>query len=355
VARAEAEAEVARVAGTGSPALRDWTLRLFETSPVGPLGTGLALVGAYLALATAFRALAHALAPAASLASPAFRWEVVTGLLIALPLALNARARRAALSDLRDLSRHLDAGEAELARLGGEIADAPAAGLAWASGTSVAVMVLVVLFDPAIWGGAARPGALDPWLYLAIARNAASAYAFGRMLALEAALTRGYRRLAGRVRIDLFDPEALAPFGRKGQRSAFAWILYSSCVSLFFFGGQPSTINGLVLVLVLAVVVAAFALPLSRLRARILAAKRAEIRRLDLELARERAALLAGSAPAPGRVADLVAWRTLVEAVREWPIGAPTLVRSGLFVLVGIGSWLGGAVVERLLEAALPH
>jgi hypothetical protein len=32
----------------------------------------------------------------------------------------------------------------------------------------------------------------------------------------------------------------------------------------------------------------------------------------------------------------------------------PTLLRSGLFVLFGIGSWLGGALVERLLEAALP-
>jgi hypothetical protein len=40
--------------------------------------------------------------------------------------------------------------------------------------------------------------------------------------------------------------------------------------------------------------------------------------------------------------------------VPEWPVTLPTLLRSGLFVLIGIGSWLGGALVERMLEAVLP-
>jgi hypothetical protein len=36
-------------------------------------------------------------------------------------------------------------------------------------------------------------------------------------------------------------------------------------------------------------------------------------------------------------------------------VSPPTLARSGFFVLLGVGSWLGGAVVERLLEALLPR
>jgi len=94
------------------------------------------------------------------------------------------------------------------------------------------------------------------------------------------------------------------------------------------------------------------ALPLARLRARIAAAKRAELLVVNGLLADARAKLVGGAGSA-GRVADLVAWRALTLGVREWPVDAGTLARSALFVLLGLGSWLGGAVVDRLLDAAL--
>jgi hypothetical protein len=191
-------------------------------------------------------------------------------------------------------------------------------------------------------------------LYWALFHNGAAGYAVGRMLAMEGALTRGYARIAERVAIDLLDAEPLLPLARKGQRSVLLWILLSSCLSLFFFGGDPAAINAFVLALALCVAVSAFALPLSRVRARIAAAKRAEIGRLNDALREERERLLGADPAQAGRVADLVAWRGLVEGVAEWPVTLPTLLRSGLFVLIGIGSWLGGALVERLLEALLP-
>ena len=108
------------------------------------------------------------------------------------------------------------------------------------------------------------------------------------------------------------------------------------------------------LVLLLGVAAAAFLLPLSRVRARIVAAKRAEIARVNRALREERASALEGVPARDGRVADLVAWRSLLEGVAEWPVTLPILLRSALFVLIGIGSWLGGALVERSLEALLP-
>jgi hypothetical protein len=39
--------------------------------------------------------------------------------------------------------------------------------------------------------------------------------------------------------------------------------------------------------------------------------------------------------------------------VREWPFDAPTLARFLLYVAIPLGSWIGGAPVERLLGAAL--
>jgi hypothetical protein len=39
--------------------------------------------------------------------------------------------------------------------------------------------------------------------------------------------------------------------------------------------------------------------------------------------------------------------------VREWPFDAPSLARFSFYLLIGLGSWLGAAAVERLLDAAL--
>lgn len=338
----------------GSPLCSDWTLRAFEASPVAPVWTGLALVAAFVLLAGLVRAVASGLDLPSARAPLPWIWELVNGLVIATPLTLNAYARRGALRDLRELRGILDVDEAEFSRWRAATSSAPAAWLAVASGASVLVMLGVVLFDPSIWGSRARPGPRDPVLYWTLLHNAAGAYAFGRMLALEGALTRGYSRIAERVRIDLLDPEPLAPLARKGQRSVLLWILLSSGLSLFWFGGDPAVINAFVLALALGVAATAFALPLARVRTRIAAAKRAEIGRVNRALAGERASLLAGEAAQPGRIADLAAWRALVEAVPEWPVTLPTLLRSGLFVLIGIGSWLGGALVERILEAVLP-
>ena len=75
---------------------------------------------------------------------------------------------------------------------------------------------------------------------------------------------------------------------------------------------------------------------------------------LRAEIRRDEARLLRGKAASqPGRVADLVAHEGRIQAVREWPFDAPSLMRFSLYLGVGAGSWLGAALVERLLSAAL--
>jgi hypothetical protein len=39
--------------------------------------------------------------------------------------------------------------------------------------------------------------------------------------------------------------------------------------------------------------------------------------------------------------------------VSTWPFDTGTLVRFGFIIAMATGSWLGGALVERLLGAAL--
>jgi hypothetical protein len=54
-----------------------------------------------------------------------------------------------------------------------------------------------------------------------------------------------------------------------------------------------------------------------------------------------------------GRLADAIAWEARVASLRDWPIEAPTLLRLALFVAIGLGSWVGAALVEKLLGRVL--
>jgi hypothetical protein len=102
-----------------------------------------------------------------------------------------------------------------------------------------------------------------------------------------------------------------------------------------------------------ALVAAATALlsPLRGARRAIQAAKRDELARNEDALRRARAELEA--ARAPGVVADLVAWRTLVSDLPEWPLDAPTLRRFILYLAIPVGSWVGGALVDQFVEVVL--
>ena len=97
-------------------------------------------------------------------------------------------------------------------------------------------------------------------------------------------------------------------------------------------------------------------LPLVGVRNNIVRVKRAELERLRKEIREEGEPALgpaaAKSNPSP-RLANLIAYYQLVESTREWPADAANLLRFLLYLMLGLGSWLGGAVVERVLDSAL--
>jgi hypothetical protein len=89
---------------------------------------------------------------------------------------------------------------------------------------------------------------------------------------------------------------------------------------------------------------------------RIRDAKREELDRVRLRLRSARRELLAGSTGAARAAAELpalLAYETRIETVSAWPFDTPTLLRFGALTLLASGSWLGGALVERLLDVAL--
>jgi hypothetical protein len=44
---------------------------------------------------------------------------------------------------------------------------------------------------------------------------------------------------------------------------------------------------------------------------------------------------------------------TQSEDVPEWPLDSPSFVRFAPYLPIPIGSWLGGALVERLVDAVV--
>ena len=67
------------------------------------------------------------------------------------------------------------------------------------------------------------------------------------------------------------------------------------------------------------------------------------------------AALDAGreSAESASRLPGLIAYERRIVEVSEWPFDARSLGRVALYVLIPLASWVGGALVERLVDAAL--
>ena len=71
-----------------------------------------------------------------------------------------------------------------------------------------------------------------------------------------------------------------------------------------------------------------------------------------MQIDAQRRAVLEGQPDAAelARLPGLLALESRLEAVREWPFDTSSLARFGLYLLIGLGSWIGAAMVERLID-----
>lgn len=179
----------------------------------------------------------------------------------------------------------------------------------------------------------------------------------GRLLLAYGVEGRRVAALAERIgEIDLFDPSAFGAFARYGLRSALLFLVLIAILSLLLtnqgFGPLIALYGAGCLYFGAQVALR----PVRPVHERIVAAKREELARVRAEIRRDRetvAALADGSQAAATRLPGLLAWEQRVESVREWPFDAPMLMRFVLYLVIPLGSWLGGALVERVLGRVL--
>ena len=168
------------------------------------------------------------------------------------------------------------------------------------------------------------------------------------------------RRLArvGReqLHVDLLDLETLAPFARHGLQGALLFM--GSLAILALLAVDWDARPGLPLIISASLLFSAglgivtLVLPVRGAHAAIRDVKREELAACNAAIHARRAALAQDVDTGPP-LQELFAWRHFVEGVREWPFDASTLTRFLLYLAIPLGSWLGGAMVERAVDAAL--
>jgi hypothetical protein len=189
-------------------------------------------------------------------------------------------------------------------------------------------------------------------------QNALFTWLLARTIAHDLGVSRALSRAAeSHAAIELFDLTPLAPLAGRGLQSALLIVLAISFFSLLLGTGDPSPLVPVTQTATVLLAAFALALPSLGVRRRVRAAKRDELARLSAELRAIRARGVATEGPKgweiESRLATLLALKQHAGAAREWPFDLGTLGRFLLYAVIGVGSWLGAATVERVLDLLL--
>jgi len=326
-----------------------------------PIRLGIAIFVAYLVCHWTFDGVVELFWGFPATEQPAWRsdlwWpDLVNAALIGfIPAAL--RFTRIGIErDLESLHPRMSGSDAELSALREEFTGPGGWSTRAASLSGISIGIGLTYLDPSI-SHAAERSLSDPLFLWALLRTSIFVWLVMHLINTDFRTTRLYF-LLGRdhMIVDLLDDHSLAPLAQRGQRSVLTWALFSSLFSLFWLGDSAAQANVILLVLALMVATIAYFVPLQAVRKKILAAKQLELDRLRAEIRIESRSLNTESEEARDtspRLANLVSYYQLIDAASEWPIDATNIVRLALYLVLGVGSWLGAAFVERLVDGIL--
>ncbi len=334
--------------------MRTWNDRFFEAVPIAPAWVGAALAAVLLAGFLAGVVISGELN---EFMRADEHWWRTRNARLALLLAVLAGylpvARR--YESLRAARCLVELREAGFFDRSAPVPQMGRASLAGGLGLlAVPVTALLVDRDPSLYlqSGYWQAATLFIWPV-----GAANAWNLGTLLASVHAHARHFSGLARESNsFHLLRLQSFRPFARYGLGCVLLWSIALALWALNLIDRGFAASVALIAVVAAAGAAVALWLPLRGVRSRIRSEKELELRRIDQALAGD-AGAMANSAvrswPSPLGLADLLAYRSFVEGLREWPLDAPTLTRFTLYVGIPIGSWLGGALVERAVDALL--
>ena len=154
-------------------------------------------------------------------------------------------------------------------------------------------------------------------------------------------------------RIDLFQVEALAPFQRLGLRLSL--LLFGLFAIRFILAARPGNFGYLAITSAVPMLLGTALLLLSLwgVHRRISAEKQRELAAVRKSIADERARDRPGSPNASRELLDLLEYKERVKSVPDWPLDVPAVLRFCLYLTIPVLGWVGGAAMERLVDAVV--
>jgi hypothetical protein len=335
----------------------DWLVRPFERSNLAPGWLGLGLAIAWTLGLGIIHTIAHyTIAPAELPFGAAWiNWtSTVDGAILGLLFWGNAHLHLGVVADIHGLRPVLPERDAPFGNLANDIRNLSASTRWMVTIAGMAGGFAAATLDPGLRDLHDHLSPTDPRYVVFVVQNILFGVLGTRLFATEVHMTRAYARLGARVEVDLLDLSTLHIFARKGLRSVVVWVLISSALSMFWLLESAGQANASIAVAVLALVTVALVAPTLGVHRSIGIAKVKELARVTQAIREERNATLtprqAHAPPEDSRLGNLIQYQTFVKSLKEWPFDLSIASRSLLLILLGAGSWVGGAIVERLLN-----
>jgi len=339
-----------------------WNDRVFEAIPLAPIFVA---AGSTLILLFLFLATVYATEDLAEFASTETRWwqdrdARLVVLLILVAAYMPAARRYEELGSRRNLEALRTAifwgpGQFEVASKEIHQVDSRRRRVA---GLLALLMIPTTAFlvdrDPSLYLQGRYWDAAHFWMY-----GIACSFCWNGGLLVHAISThtRCFSRMArGIPKVDLLNLSAFRPFIRQASLSALPGIVVLSFLALNLADQGFLWAIGILGSVALTWTTASLLFPMRGVRERIRGEKEAEIARVNAAIRGDLTALqdsAIGARAEDLRLGELLAYRAFVESVPEWLLDTPMRARFFLYMAIPLGSWLGGALVERLLDTVL--
>ncbi len=155
---------------------------------------------------------------------------------------------------------------------------------------------------------------------------------------------------------DIFDVTKLRPVTKAAMRGSFTWIIGATIGSLFFVSNDIDRSVLLPFFIGIGfIAVMNLILPLVGWHRVILAEKERQLKDvrdvIDRTWTRLRAAEDDDAVLA--KMGGLLSMEARIQAAREWPIDFSTIGRLAFYLAIPLVSWIGGALMERVVDAAI--
>lgn len=214
-----------------------------------------------------------------------------------------------------------------------------------------AIFLSLFMIIPIAFGGIPQ---ISFQLVAAAIGGAAFGWLAGRFAAC---MVRGSLRMSALARslphLDLLDLGALSPIAQQGLKSALLVALIPALSSHLSVAPGDRMIAAVAYLLIWsALTVVAFTLPVQGIHDRIRREKQSQIEKIRAEIRDASKQVVEHRSDSAGdRLSALLDLEARLERVREWPYDASSWRSFGLYLLLGLGSWIGAAAVERLLNS----